>query len=123
MARGELREVVHRRTADARGLPEEAFCGRSRAHGGCVRSPGPKRKTPVAGLFASFSKCDHSRSLCSKRGAGLEQQDVETACGELLGHHRPAAARTDDDHVTHWIGRLPALPVALELLAPVRDPA
>src|SRR6476620_11386430 len=39
-------------------------------------------------------------------GACLEQQDVETTCGELLGHDRATAACTDDDHVTHS-GRLP----------------
>ena len=52
---------------------------------------------------------------------GFEEQHVEAARGELLGNDRAAAAGADDDHVTHRVGRLPSLPVALELLAPVGD--
>ena len=67
----------------------------------CVRSPGPKRKTPVAGLFASFSKMRPLALAVRESGPGLEEQHVEAACGELLGYDRAAAAGADDDHVTH----------------------
>src|SRR5437899_1071583 len=95
------------------------FCGRSRAQGGCARSPGPNRKTPVAGLFASFSKWDHSSSLCWKAApASRRTTSRPRAASSFATTGPPPPAPTTITSRTR-VCSLSSPPVALELLAAV----
>src|SRR4029077_17855804 len=93
---------MDRRAADACRLPEETILR---------QVTGPRWLRAVAGAEPEDARRRIVRLVLEVRplalavheaGAGLEPQDVETTCGELLGHDRAPAACTDDDHVTHW---------------------
>src|SRR6185437_1280551 len=97
---------MDRRAADTCRLPEETVLR---------QVTGPRWLCAVAGAEPEDAGRRIVRLVLEVRplalavleaGAGLEQQDVETTCGELLGHDRATAACTDDDHVMHS-GRLP----------------
>src|SRR5580765_1063114 len=98
---------MDRRAADACRLPEETVLR---------QVTGPRWLRAVAGAEPEDAGRRIVRLVLEVRplalavleaSAGLEQQDVETTCGELLGHDRTTAACTDDDHVRHS-GRLPS---------------
>src|SRR4051795_4541676 len=85
------------------------FWGRSRAHGACARSPGPKRKIPVAGLFASFSCCDHWRSGSGHAGPASSSSTSSPRAASSFATTGPPAP--DPTTITS------RTPVPLELLA------
>src|SRR6476660_7009836 len=92
---------MDRRAADACRLPEETVLR---------QVTGPRWLRAVAGAEPEDAGRRIVRLVLEVRplafavleaGAGLEQQDVETKCGELLGHDRATAACTNNDYVRH----------------------
>src|SRR3954468_19301050 len=93
-------------------------CGSSRAHGGLVRSAGPKRSSPEPGADWSISKCVQSRSGSAAGPASRTRTSRPCAASSFAITAPPPPAPMT---ITSRINPPPVLEIADERIATVRD--